>query len=271
LREIDEETRTLAAEREKWERLIGMANQLMREAGLLDAASTSAGAHSKLITKTLDGLTQTDNFPTAVMLVVERAEDGVKYDEIREALLQSSLGGKLRKSDKGFYHALARAKEKGAIVEHKGYVFTPANLDAFTRKVAAGLKQDKSPPATLGSPMMEALLEAIAKNPGMIAKDAIAAIRGGSEKHGLAPLKNEGSAFNAIKRLKERGEVESFGFQDRQLRVGPKAGEEYQRLARSGVVLPMPKRTEALNGKPASASESREVAPSLFDNRSRAT
>ena len=245
MREIDEESRTLAAEREKLGRLIAMADQLMQEAGLLDAASTSAGAHPKLISKALSGLTQSDKFPTAVMLVVERAEDGVTYDEVREALLQSPLGDKLRRSDKGFYHALARAKDKGAIVERKGYVFTPPNLAAFVSKVAAGLKQDKMPPQTFGSPMMDALLEAIARNPGIVAKDAINLIRGGSEKHNLPPLRNEGSAFNAIKRLKERGEVEAFGHQERQLRVGQNAGDELKRMGRSGVVVQLPKATTA--------------------------
>lgn len=255
VREIDEELRALSAERDKLERLIGMATVLMREAGLLEAASSNSGAHPRLITKTLEGLSPSDDFPTAVSLIVERAEDGVTYDEIREALLRSPLGVKLRKSDKGFYHALARAKAKGRLVEYKGYTFTPENLKAFQSKVAAGIKQDKAPPSASGSPMMDALLETIARNPGIIAKDAIAQIRAGSEKHKLPPLKNEGSAFNAIARLKQRGEIEAFGHQDRQLRIGPNGPEELKRLARSGVVVPIAKRTEAPSGKPAGASD----------------
>ena len=179
------------------------------------------------------------------MLVVERADDGVTYDEIREALLQSPIGAKLRRSDKGFYHALSRAKDRGALVEHKGYVFTPENLDAFIKKVAAGIKQDKAVLSSFGSPMMTALLDTIARNPGITAKEAIGIIRGGSEKHGLPPLKNEGSAYNAVKRLKERGELESFGHLERQLRIGPSAAEELKRLGRGGVVISLPKANTA--------------------------
>lgn len=241
MREIDGEVRALSAEREKLDRLIGMATVLMREAGLLEAASSSSSAHPGSITKTLDGLSPTDDFPTGVALIVERAEDGVTYDEIREALLLSPLGAKLRRSDKGFYHALARAKAKGRMVEHKGYTFTPENLKAFQHKVAAGIKQDKAPPSASGSPMMDALSETIARNPGIIAKDAINQIRDGSEKHKLPPIKNDGSAFNAIARLKQRGEIESFGHQDRQLRIGPNASEEFKRLSRPGVVVPLTK------------------------------
>ncbi|WP_148291874.1 hypothetical protein [Novosphingobium sp. B-7] len=237
MREIDEELRTLEAERGKLERLISMATQLMREAGLFEAASATPGTHPRLITKTLEGLSSSDDFPTAVALIVERAEDGATYDEIREALLRSPLGSKLRRSDKGFYHALARAKAKGTMVDYKGYTFTPENLKVFLSKIAAGIKQDKSPPSTSGSPMMEALLDIIARQPGIIAKDAIDFIRGGSEQHNLSPIKNENSAYNAIARLKRRGEIETFGHLERQLRIGPNASDELKRLARAAVVV----------------------------------
>ncbi|MGP1397457.1 MAG: hypothetical protein ACTS3R_18285 [Inquilinaceae bacterium] len=245
VREIDEEMRTLAAERDKLERLVGMAEQLEREAGLLEAASSGGQSHRRHITKALDGIAASDNFPKAVSLIVERAEDGVTYDEIREAILRSALGGKIRSSDKGFYHALARAKARGDFVEKNGYVFTPANLDAFLKKVAAGLKQDKALPSVSGSPLMDALLEAIARNPGIIAKHAIMLVRDGSEKHKMGPLKNEGSAFNAIARLKQRGEIEAFGHQARQLRIGPNASDDLKRLARTGVVVPLKTNTAA--------------------------
>ncbi len=268
VREIDEEIRTLTAEHAKLHRLIEMASELMREAGLLEAAGSSSSTHSRSITRTLGGLTPINDFPSAVALVVDRAEDGVTYDEIREALLCSPLGDKLRKSDKGFYHALARAKAKGLFVDYKGYTFTPVNLRTFQTKVAAGIKQDKSPTSSLGSPMMAALLETVALHEGITAKDAIDHIRAGSERHKLPPIKSEGSAFNAITRLKQRGEIEPFGYHERQLRIGANANEEIKRLARSSASLTMPKRSEALNGKPASASVSREVAPSLFENQS---
>ncbi|WP_375393992.1 hypothetical protein, partial [uncultured Sphingomonas sp.] len=76
---------------------------------------------------------------------------------------------------------------------------------------------------------------------------------------------NEGSAFNAIKRLKDRQFVEGFGHLERQLRVGPNAPEDIKRLASSGNVVPIVKRTEAPNGKTAGASEGgREGNPDPF-------
>jgi hypothetical protein len=244
---IEEEMRTLQAERGKLERLIDMAKLLEREAGLLVAASAGVQSPHKLIINALDDISSTDNFPKAVSLIVERADDGVTYDEIREAILHSALAAKLRRSDKGFYHALARAKERGDFVEYQGYTFTPANLAAFTAKVAAGIKQDKIAVTGFGSPLMDALTETVARNGGITAKEAIDIVRNGSEKHKLAPLKSDGSAYNAIARLKERGELEGFGRMDRQLRVGPNASEEMKRLSRTATVVTLKNNTATGN------------------------
>lgn len=245
VREIDGETRALAAERAKLERLIAMAEELEREAHLLDEASQVGPSQSKMITRALGELKPTDNFPTAVSLVVERSEDGATYEDIREAILQSPLGNKLRKSDKGFYHALARGKQKGSLVEYNGFIFTPEHLKTFRKKVAAGIKEDRAVAPALGSPLMDALMETIAKNPGIIAKEVIAAIRGAKDRQGRELIKNEGSAYNAIARLKQRGEIEGFGYQDRQLRIGPEAPEHLRRLARAGIVVPLAKKNTA--------------------------
>jgi hypothetical protein len=243
LRDIGEHIRTLEVEREKLEKLISMAEELAREAELLEAASDS----ERPLAKVLSSLSSNENFPKAVMVIVEHALDGITYPEIREAILQSPLAERLRTSDKGFYHALGRAKDKGTIVEHRGHVFTPENLNIFQRKVAAGLKQDKTKPSSFGSPLMDAIQRVIANNPGVIAKEVIDMVKDGSKDQGLEPVKNEGSAYNAIARLKERGIIEGFGPQDRQLRIGPEAPESIKRLANMGVVVHLAKKDEASN------------------------
>lgn len=245
VREIEEETRALSAEKAKLERLISMAEEFEREIRLLEEASENGPSQSKSITRALSDLTPSDNFPTAVLLLVERSEDGLTYEDIREAILQSPLGDKIRKSDKGFYHALARGKQKGTLVEHNGYIFTPENLRKFQKKVVAGIKEDRAMPPALGSPLMDALMEEIAKNPGIVAKEAISALQGQKDRNGHNLVKNEGSAFNAIARLKQRGEVEAFGHLGRQLRVGPKAPDRVKRLARSADVIPIAKKNTA--------------------------
>jgi hypothetical protein len=250
IRDIDSDVTALALEREKLERLVSMMELVASEARLLDNATGPSGQHPKFLHQTLESISPREKFPKAVLAIVDRIEDGATYEDVRGAILNSPLAGRFRSSDKGFYHALARLKARGELVEHKGHVFTPRNLEVFRRKVAAGLKKEKIPEsAEGGSPIMDTALGVVARHPGIIAKDVVAKI---AEE---LTLRNEGSAYNAIARLKQRGRIEGFGRLDRQLRIGPNAPEEYKRIASSGVVISLPKRTEAPSGRAAGASE----------------
>ena len=240
VRTIAEEIKTLGIEQEKLLRIIEMAEALSTEAHLLTSATANDSSDSKFLHVALGGLDSADPFPKAVMAIVERAEDGASYDEIREALLQSPLAKRLQKSDKGFYHALRRLKNAEELVERGGYVFTQQNLRTFLKKVGAGLKDDRAVDRSRSTAMMDLIMEAVAKNPGLAAKDVIQIIRGQSAELDAKLSNNDGSAYNAIARFKKRGELEAFGHLGRRLRIGPNAGEDHKRLARSGVVLTMP-------------------------------
>jgi len=256
VRQIDEEMRTLSAEREKLTRLIDMAEILAGEAQRLAAARGDDSSSGKFINEALSELEEKDAFPKAVMAVVERSFDGATYDDIREAILLSPLAKRFRKSDKGFYHALRRLKNADVLVDYRGYVFTPDNLKAFLRKVEAGLKDDKdaSRSASRATKMTAMILEIVAQRPGLIAKEVIEEL---CERDGEIAARlqdNDGSAYNAIARFKKRGEIEGFGHLERQLRIGPNASEEIKRMARSGIVIPLAKRNEAPSGKAVGAS-----------------
>ncbi len=265
VREIESEMKVLTAERQKLQNLIEMAERLANEAEML-AAATRGESHPGFINETLRELEAKDVFPKAIMAIVERREDGATYDEIREAILLSPLGDRFRKSDKGFYHALRRFKQSGALVEYHGSVFTPTNLAAFLKLVQAGLKEDKA--VTHGgraTKMMDIILETIARSPGLVAKEIIANIRERDSELNERLSNNDGTAYNAIARFKKAGVVEGYGHLERQLRLGPNASEEIKALARSSNVVTMPKRTEAPNGSPAGASETdRGGNPDLF-------
>jgi hypothetical protein len=262
VREIDEEIKSLDIEKEKLTHLISMAEELASAAGLLAAATRSDSSHPKFINEALQELETSDAFPKAVMAIVSRAEDGASYDDIREAILQSPLAKRFQKSDKGFYHALRRLKNSGDLVDYHTYVFTPDNLKSFLKKVAAGLKEDKAADRGRATIMMDLILDVIARNPGIIAKEVIALIRKQDGELDDRLSNNDGSAYNAIARFKKRGVIEGFGHLERQLRIGPNASEDLKRLARSGRVVPMPKRTEAPSDKAAGASGGRDY-PSL--------
>jgi hypothetical protein len=256
VRQIDEEMRTLAAEREKLTELIGMAEILAGEALRLAAARGDDSPSAKFINEALSELEEKDAFPKAVMAVVERSLDGATYDDIREAILLSPLAKRFRKSDKGFYHALRRLKNAEALVDYRGYVFTPENLKAFLRKVEAGLKPDKDPSRSMSraTKMTAMILEIVAQKPGLIAKEVIKELCQRDGEIAARLEGNDGSAYNAIARFKKRREIEGYGHLERQLRIGPNASEEIKRLAKSGIVIPLTKRNEAPSGRAAGAS-----------------
>ena len=257
VRQINDEIETLVAERSKLERLIEMAEELSSEAGRLAAARGDDSSSPRFINEALSELEEKDAFPKAVMAIVERSNDGATYDDIREAILSSPLAGRFKKSDKGFYHALRRLKKADALLDYKGYVFTPDNLKVFLRKVEAGIKNDKEKAngATgRSTKMTEMILEIIAQNPGIIAKEVIERIKAQDSELAEKLSDNDGTAYNAIARFKKRGEVEGFGHLDRQLRIGPNANEEMKRLGKVGVVVPISKWNEAPSGKAAGAS-----------------
>lgn len=258
VREIDEEMKTLAAERDKLTSLISMAETLSTEAGRLAAARGDQSSSGKFINEALSELEEKDAFPKAVMAIVERSADGATYDDIREAILLSPLAKRFRKSDKGFYHALRRLKAADALVDYKGHVFTPENLKSFLRKVEAGLKSDKNASRQGGSratKMTAMILEIVAKTPGLVAKEVIKELCERDSKIAEQLEGNDGSAYNAIARFKKRGEIDGFGHLERQLRIGPNASEEIKRLAKTGIVIPLTKRTEAPSGKTTGASD----------------
>lgn len=254
---IDEEIRTLTAEKEKLARLIEMAEQLSAEASML-AAINSDMSSPKFINEALAQLEEKDAFPKAVMAIIERSPDGASYDDLKQGVLRSPLAGRFRKSDKGFYHAIRRLKIAGAVEDYRGFLFTPENLKAFLKKVEAGLKNDKtgsSHAAGRATKMTAMILEIVAQNPGMIAKEVIDAICARDSEIAERLEGNDGSAYNAIARFKKRGEIEGYGHLGKQLRLGPNASQELKRLERSAVVVPISRKTEAPNGKPAGASD----------------
>lgn len=253
---IDEEIRTLIAEKDKLTRLIGMAEQLSSEASML-AAVNSDTSSPKFMNEALAQLEEKAAFPTAVMAIVERSPDGASYDDLKQAILRSPLADRFKKSDKGFYHAIRRLKIAEAIDDYRGYLFTPENLKAFLKKVAAGLKNDKvgnAQAAGRATKMTGMILEIVAKNPGMIAKEVIEELCARDSELAERLEGNDGSAYNAISRFKKRGEIEGYGHLDRQLRLGPNASQELKRLERSAVVVPISRTNEAPNGKAAGAS-----------------
>jgi len=143
-------------------------------------------------------------FASEIKKVVDPAERGVHYDDIKEAVLNGPLGEKMRLNSKAFYTAIARLTSEG-YVKHKNHLFTQAHYDAFMVKVMAGDEQDLTDLTANRKPsVVDAVLTAVNESDApMTPKDVISAI---SEKIELSDT-SKNNVYNALSRLLERGDV----------------------------------------------------------------
>lgn len=161
------------------------------------------GANGKLI-----------SFPVVIKEVVDAAEAGVSYSDIRDYILKGPLAEKMKQQPKGFYAATSRLIGDEGYVKYKGHLFTnQAKLDAFMVKVAAGDAEDlpdEEVVTTRKSPIGEAILELLAANTnGMLPKDIIDGLMTKPELN-INPA-NKNMAYNMIKRLVDRRQIVKQG------------------------------------------------------------
>ena len=77
-----------------------------------------------------------------ILKIVEKAERGMTYHELKEEIGKTHLGDKLRQTDKAFYSGIWKLVNKGKIVRYRGWAFSPAAYDAFKDDVDNGLVDD---------------------------------------------------------------------------------------------------------------------------------
>ncbi|MGN6423771.1 MAG: hypothetical protein ACTHLA_10720 [Asticcacaulis sp.] len=143
-------------------------------------------------------------FASEIKKVVDPAERGVHYDDIKEAVLNGPLGDKMRANSKAFYTAIARLTHEG-YVKYKNHLFTQAHYDEFLVKVLVGDEEDlKAEDANRKPSVVAAVLAVVNDSPkGLAPKDVIAAL---TEKQELADS-SKNNVYNALARLSERGEI----------------------------------------------------------------
>ena len=192
-----------------------------------------------------------------VKRAVEGAEIGMTYAEMRKFAASSELGPKLEMSDKGYHNAIGRLARDGVIVREHGRLFTHKAYQRFMKEVAEGRQSTVVPMPLAHSPMGEAILKIVQAQPGITGKATIAELRKNPEFNAtLTP--HQTGAYNIIARLAKRRQI--VRRDDGGIIPGPDFPKD--------LLGPMSDGNGALNGKAASAPFAREVAASLFENRS---
>lgn len=191
-----------------------------------------------------------------VLSIVNRAEMGLTYADVRAQAAASELGERLKESDKGYHNAIGRLAREGTIVREYGRLFTPGAHRRFMLAVDRGEASTTVAMPFAHSPMGEAILRIVWSKPGMIGKEIISELRKDVEFNAtLTP--HETGAYNIIARLVKRRQI------IRRDDGGCIPGPDFPR-SELGLT---PERDRALNGKAASALVAGEVAASPTDNQ----
>jgi hypothetical protein len=132
---------------------------------------------------------------------------GISHAELRDLIEKSpEFAARFHQSEKGYYHAVSRLIERDEIVRYNRRLFSTHAYDAFQREVAEGRLEDEPPISGAYSPMGEAILDLVYRNPGILGRDIIQALRTDAEFNATLTPHNSG-AYNIIARLVRRKQI----------------------------------------------------------------
>jgi hypothetical protein len=147
-----------------------------------------------------------------VKRAVEEAPEGWRsLREVRKVIAGGELKDRLRKSDKGYYHALSRLVERKVLARHKGWLVMPYRYDAFIRAVEKGEVKPDGPimrggESRTGSLMGDEIYARIELLGPQSSAEIIAHLRQ-SREFATTVARNSSSAYNVMSRLVSRGQL----------------------------------------------------------------
>ena len=77
-----------------------------------------------------------------ILKVLEKAEHGMTYHELKEEIGKTHLSGRLRETEKAFYSGIWKLNARGKVIRHRGRVFLPTAYENFKTAVNIGLVDD---------------------------------------------------------------------------------------------------------------------------------
>ena len=144
-----------------------------------------------------------------ILKIVEKAERGMTYHELKEEIGKTHLGDKLRQTDKAFYSGIWKLVIKGEIVRYRGRAFSPAAYDAFKDDVANGLVDDLPETGASGrrSPNEIAIERFLAsRGNGATTKEIVDGLANDPPSD-LAVTKNRTTIYNLLSRYKKNNRL----------------------------------------------------------------
>ncbi len=149
-----------------------------------------------------------------ILRIAKKENRGMTYPELKGELAKTHLGETLQRTDKAFYGGIGKLAERGAIVKHKGRVYTPAAYKRFKLDVEAGLVDDAPAPSSFSghnSPNKLAVFELLSNRPSGVGMGEIIECLLNNTATRNAVVHNRTPVYNLLGRMTKRGELNKRG------------------------------------------------------------
>src|SRR5690606_24222360 len=132
--------------------------------------------------------------------------------ELREAVAQSVLGPKLAENDKGFYGAVQKLSERGAVIRKGGFMFSPAAFEEYERRVKQGLEKEiVGSPTRRPAPLEDEVKRFLdGRADGAVGREVIDHIVSVPEFKEAAS-RNSTGVYNVLSRMVKRERIRKIG------------------------------------------------------------
>ena len=144
-----------------------------------------------------------------ILKIVEKADRGMTYHELKEEISKTHLGDKLQQTEKAFYGGVWKLVNKGKIVRYRGRAFSPGAYDAFKDDVGNGLVDDipETGPSGRRSPNEIAVERFLAsRGNGATTKEIVDGLVNDPPSD-LAVTKNRTTIYNLLSRYKKNNRL----------------------------------------------------------------
>lgn len=154
------------------------------------------------------------SWPEELVRIFDEQKGPLTYERLKEEAEQGPLNYEYAKSDKGFYHAVARLQQRGYLTKYKGWLFRTSDLQSHLTDVEAGKVADVKD-LTLGtmrhSPMGDAVQDFLmARVQGALGGEVLAYLKA-DVRFAEALGRNATGSYNVLARLVSRGEIRKEG------------------------------------------------------------
>lgn len=142
-------------------------------------------------------------WPHIIEEAVRNSGSGMRQRDLLDSIRSGRHGKRLDGGEGGYYNGIQKVLRRGIVIKRGEWLFTPAQLEEYLRKVEAGEIADVADNAEYGSPSAAEAVRFATAHPGAKSPEIINHIWAGQKAAG-EPVQSKTSLYNVLKRLVEQ-------------------------------------------------------------------